>query len=209
MVVVTYRPDAVAGIDALLRLLGDVASDSGTRRIDLAPLSVAAVRRLAEEHASADPGSEQPDAALLHRITGGNPFFVTEVLATPSSEVPVTVTDAVAARAARLSDEARRALDVLSVCGQRTELDLVEILLAEPGIQVLDEPIEHGVLILDGAEVRFRQRAGSRATRSTRAPGAEAEVAAAEDGAGLTLVERTARSTDPSSIVLPTTERTS
>ena len=44
------------------------------------------------------------DAAELHRRTGGNPFFVTEVLAAGDGAIPPTVRDAVLARAARLSD---------------------------------------------------------------------------------------------------------
>ena len=47
------------------------------------------------------------DAAELHRQTTGNPFFVTEVLAAGTGEIPHTVRDAVLARVARLS--ARRA----------------------------------------------------------------------------------------------------
>src|SRR5882757_11064798 len=37
--------------------------------------------------------------ASLHNVTGGNPFFVTEVLAAETAGVPVSVRDAVLARA--------------------------------------------------------------------------------------------------------------
>jgi hypothetical protein len=43
------------------------------------------------------------DPADLYVKTGGNPFFVTEVLAAAGRAVPDTVRDAVLARAARLS----------------------------------------------------------------------------------------------------------
>jgi hypothetical protein len=55
------------------------------------------------------------DGAALHRITGGNPFFVSEVLASPPGRVPASVADAVLARVSRLSDDCRAALDQLSV----------------------------------------------------------------------------------------------
>jgi DNA-binding CsgD family transcriptional regulator len=155
LVVATYRPEDSAGHDPLLRLLGDVATDAGTRRLDLAPLSPAAVRALAETHAADDPDGDVPDPELLHRITGGNAFFVTEVLSAGGSDVPVTVADAVAARTTRLPAQARAAVDVVAVCGQRTGLDLLEELLPE-GIEVLDEPVARGVLVLDGSSVLFR-----------------------------------------------------
>ena len=149
LVLVTYRPeDATAG-HPLRVLLGDAATAAGTRRLDLAPLSLAAVRALASA------GGAGPDAARLHAVTGGNPFFVTEVLAAGGSEVPATVRDAVVARVARLSEPARHALDVVALAGARAELSLLEAVLGA-GFAALDEPLEHDVLRLVGGEVAFR-----------------------------------------------------
>jgi hypothetical protein len=47
------------------------------------------------------------DAADLCKVTGGNPFFVTEALAVADHEVPATVRDAVLARISRLSGPGR------------------------------------------------------------------------------------------------------
>jgi hypothetical protein len=77
----------------LRRLLGDPQGDA-IRRLSVEPLSAAAVCELAAEHGR--------DGRALHRATGGNPFFVTEVPARDDGEVPLTVRDAVLARAARL-----------------------------------------------------------------------------------------------------------
>ena len=52
------------------------------------------------------------DAEELYRKTAGNPFFVTEVLASADEEIPSTVRDAVLARAARMSADARALLDI-------------------------------------------------------------------------------------------------
>src|ERR1700750_3058623 len=57
---------------------------------------------------SLDPGE-------LFELTGGNPFYVSEVLANPSDVVPLTVVDAVLARVRTLSQEAQTALDRLAV----------------------------------------------------------------------------------------------
>ena len=60
-------------------------------------------------------GRDGVDAAALHRSTAGNPFFVSEVLATHGGEVPDTVRDAVLARAARLDPDARTVLDAVAI----------------------------------------------------------------------------------------------
>ena len=147
LVLVTYRPEDAPAGHPLRLLLGDAATAAGTRRMVLAPLSLAAVRALA--------GAAGPDAARLHEVTGGNPFFVTEVLAAGGSDVPATVRDAVVARVARLSAGARHALDVVALAGARAELALLEPVLGD-GFAALDEPLEHGVLAATDGGVQFR-----------------------------------------------------
>ncbi|MBU2668199.1 LuxR C-terminal-related transcriptional regulator [Actinoplanes bogorensis] len=104
LVVVTYRDDELDRFHPLRRLLGETAT---ARRLSVPPLSAAAVAGLAEPYGV--------DAAELHRTTGGNPFFVTEVLATPEERIPATVRDAVMARASRLSPEATAALEEIAI----------------------------------------------------------------------------------------------
>jgi hypothetical protein len=91
-------------------LAGDLASSALVRRLRLAPLSRQAVAVLAGPH-GLDPGA-------LYETTGGNPFFVTEVLAAGHEAIPATVVDAVLARAGRLSLPARQVLDAAAVTGQ-------------------------------------------------------------------------------------------
>ena len=92
--VVTYRDDEI-GVDHPFRLvLGDLATATAVHRISVLPLSEESVCQLAA-------GSGR-DSSALHRLTGGNPFFLTEVLGAESESVPSSVGDAVLARAARL-----------------------------------------------------------------------------------------------------------
>jgi DNA-binding CsgD family transcriptional regulator/tetratricopeptide (TPR) repeat protein len=155
LVLVTFRPeDATAG-HGLRILLGDTASARGTRRIDLGPLSADAVAELAAEHARAHPGTETADARRLHRVTGGNAFFVTEALSAGTSAVPATVRDAVLARVARLDEAAQRALEVVALAGARAETDLLADLLAQ-GLTAIDEPLARGLLLRGDGEVVFR-----------------------------------------------------
>ena len=72
LVVAMYRDDQIGPDHPLRIVLGDLAT-AGIHRMSVAPLSVAGVRTLAGHHAI--------DTQALHERTGGNPFFVTEVLA--------------------------------------------------------------------------------------------------------------------------------
>ena len=109
---------AQAAGDPLRVTLGDLASQRCTWRVGLMPLSPDAVRRLAG-------GSGLP-ASKLYRLTGGNPFYVTEVLRAGMEEVAPSARDAVLARAAWLSRDAHEVLDVAALTGARVEARLLE-----------------------------------------------------------------------------------
>ena len=94
VLLVVFRDDDLATDDQLRVALGELARHRTTRRIALAPLSAGAVR--------AASGSDL-EAAALYRLTGGNPFYVTEVLQAGMAKVPASARDAVLARAAGLS----------------------------------------------------------------------------------------------------------
>ena len=104
MTVATFRDDELDRAPHLRIVLGELPGRP--RRLKLASLSLDAVRELAAPHGI--------DGHELHAKTGGNPFFVTEVLGAPSED-PETVRDAVLARAERLPEPARRLLQALAV----------------------------------------------------------------------------------------------
>jgi len=123
MLVVTYRDDEVGPHHPLRIVLGDLATSTATRRLDLLPLSERGIRALA-----GDAGSVGLEPTALHRLTGGNPFFATEVLADVTAApgaVPATVRDAVLARASRLPPAGRAALDAAAVIGSHIPADLL------------------------------------------------------------------------------------
>jgi DNA-binding CsgD family transcriptional regulator len=147
LLVVSYRDEDLTATDPLRAALGELARQQPARRVELAPLSADAVRHLA--------GNSGLDAAELYRLTGGNPFYVTEVLQAGLSEVPAAARDAVLARAARLSSGARDVLDVAALTGARSDLRLVEAVTAcaPPAV---DEVLASGLLAGDGLWLRFR-----------------------------------------------------
>ena len=73
LLVVFFRDDELAASHPLSVTLGDLAHYSGVSRIALEALSLPAVSALAS--------GSGVNAERLHHVTGGNPFFVTEVLA--------------------------------------------------------------------------------------------------------------------------------
>jgi hypothetical protein len=109
MVVAMYRGDEVGPAHPLMVVMGDLVTVPGVVRMQLAPLTMSGVRRLVDEAGS------QIDPAQLYARTGGNPFYVTEVLAAASEDVPGTVRDAVMARNSRLSQAARHAMAAAAV----------------------------------------------------------------------------------------------
>jgi DNA-binding CsgD family transcriptional regulator/tetratricopeptide (TPR) repeat protein len=147
LLIVTYRDDDLAADDPLRVALGELARQRPTRRIHLAALSADAVRVLAS-------GSDLEPAAL-YRLTGGNPFYVTEVLQAGMTQVPASARDAVLARAAGLSGDGRQLLEVAALTGARVEPRLLEAAAACPPAAV-DALLESGLLAADGGSLRFR-----------------------------------------------------
>jgi DNA-binding CsgD family transcriptional regulator len=106
VLVITYRVEEVAADHPLRMVVGDVDA-AHVHRLSPAPLSRRAVEMLAGEY----PGSVE----RLVTTTMGNPFLVAEMVTAADDDVPANVQDAVRARAARLSDEARDLAELAAV----------------------------------------------------------------------------------------------
>src|SRR6185437_10351882 len=153
LLLVSFRDDELAVDHPLRVVLGDLATQRSTRRMRLPPLSGDAVAALA--------APRDVDSAELHRITGGNPFYVSEILEAGWPSIPPTVRDAVGARLARTTPGARRVVETAAVIGGRISLGLLTAALngSDPGTGAgghVDEGLESGILVADGPAVRFR-----------------------------------------------------
>jgi predicted ATPase len=160
-VVATYRDDEVEGEHPLRVVLGELASAPPVVRASVPRLSLAAVKELAEPHGR--------DAEAIYRLTGGNAFYVTEILASADDSLPATVRDAVLARTARLPVGARRLLDVVALVPARAELWLLDRVAAED-TESLDDCVDAGVLRAEGAAVEFRHELARLALESIVPP---------------------------------------
>ena len=157
ILLLTFRPEDVGATHPLRGILGGLGSSS-VRRLELAPLSVDAVRRLG--------GLDDGEAAEIHRVTHGNPFFVTEVLDAGVDAIPPTVRDAVLARVGRLPPAARRLVQWLAVVPSRAELWLAEALAGEDP-DALAEAERSGVVSAGTDHVAFRHELARRAIETS------------------------------------------
>lgn len=163
LLVLTFRDEEVRTEHALTRVLGQLTGIP-LRRLALRPLSPDAVAALAANTAqdgTAQDGTAQ-DGTALHALTGGNPFFVTEVLAAGGDTLPGTVADAVLARCARLSSDTRAALHQLSVVPTRVGFGLAEALLGDR-LDALAEAEQRGILEVSVEGLAFRHELARRA----------------------------------------------
>ncbi|HEY1273452.1 MAG TPA: AAA family ATPase [Thermoleophilaceae bacterium] len=160
LVVASYRPE-IERSHPLALVLGELATNRAVTRLEIPPLSRDAVAELAAPHGI--------DADDLYRQTGGNPFFVTEVLAAGTGEVPHTVREAVLARVARLSEPARTLMEAIAVASPRAEVRLLEA-LAPAELGHLEECLASGMVTPEPHGVSFTHELAQQAVEEALPP---------------------------------------
>jgi DNA-binding CsgD family transcriptional regulator/tetratricopeptide (TPR) repeat protein len=160
LMVLTYR-DGLPADHPLVPVLGDLVSLPDARRLQLVPLSRTAVGQLCAGH--------DLDAAEVHRRTGGNPFFVGQIVDQPESRLPDSVREAVIARAAALDVGQRRCLELLSCTPEPLDDRLLAALSVPAG--TVAALIGTGLVERRGSGVAFRHEIARSAVLEA-APGA-------------------------------------
>jgi tetratricopeptide (TPR) repeat protein len=162
LLVLSYRDDELHRSHPFRLVLGDLSGGGQVTRVELAGLSRSAVATLARPQGL--------DAGELYAQTDGNPFFVTEVLATGPGRIPHTVRDAVLARAALLGPAASELLDAAAVIPGRAESWLLEELVPAAAGS-LDECLGSGILLADHGWVAFRHEIARQVVEESLSPG--------------------------------------
>ncbi|MBV9952294.1 MAG: AAA family ATPase, partial [Acidimicrobiia bacterium] len=143
-------------------LLGDVARSPVAETIRLAPLSIVAIEALAEDR--------DVDATTLHQLTGGNPFFVVEMLGHSDGDLPTTVRDAILARTTGIGPSAWDLLNLLTAAPEAIPDRLLPALgIALPALRELDAA---GLIQRGARGVDFRHDLCRLAIGSVVPPGA-------------------------------------
>ena len=157
LLILSYRDDEVSSKHPLHFLLGDF-SPHLSMRIPVPRLSENAVGLLAQR------AGRQPEK--LYTATGGNPFFVSEVIAANPDSIPTSVRDAVLTRVVRLSPAAKSIAELAALMPGAAEIWLIEeILHSDPG--TLDECIERGILHSKGDTLAFRHELARQAVEDS------------------------------------------
>ena len=160
LLVLSWRDESIGADHPLRTSIGELPREV-VARIPLRGLSPAAVESLGAR--------TQRNTEGLHAATNGNPFFVTEVLASEAPGVPPTVRDAVLARAARLRPLARELCELASVVPSRVELSLLEA-AAGTTFGALDELLGSGIVSAQDGSLAFRHELARRAIEDALPP---------------------------------------
>ena len=110
--ILTWRDDEIVGQHPLRNVLGHLVPGTFTRVL-LEPLSITAVQQMAEKR-----GYNGED---VYSISGGNPFYVNEILAHYSPGIPDNIKDSILAIYNDLSDDTKETWQLLSVISEGLE----------------------------------------------------------------------------------------
>ncbi len=139
LVLLSYRDQDVGARSPLRSALAAIATQRATRRMSLPPLTPRAVLSLTEARG-------RSDAEAIYQLTGGNPFYVSELLSNPHEGVPSSVSDVEAARTALLTDDARQLVWAAAILGQPSSATAIaRVAGREPAH--LDEGLATGGLV--------------------------------------------------------------
>jgi tetratricopeptide (TPR) repeat protein len=143
LVVCTWREDELTRRHPLSALLPTLARERGAHRLMLSRLDDAGLSALISARYPLPEADHRRLVAYVQELTEGNPFFAGEVLQSIDEQgalvrgsdgwrvaglermqIPALVRQVIESRLTRLTDDARRLLEVAAVIGQEVPLDL-------------------------------------------------------------------------------------
>jgi DNA-binding CsgD family transcriptional regulator/energy-coupling factor transporter ATP-binding protein EcfA2 len=143
LLVATYRADELTPRQPLYALLPYLVREAGAERIDLSALTPADTQRLVAREYRLSPQDETRLVGYLHARSGGNPFYLSELLRTlerdrlllradggwlvgdlSAAPVPALVRQVIEGRLAALDAHDRALLELAAVIGQEIPLDI-------------------------------------------------------------------------------------
>lgn len=161
VVLLTYRDGEIGADHALRPLLGDLARLDAGSTIALKGLSIGAIRALL------DGTGIDPLSVLA--LTGGNPFFVTEIARHPAEELPGSVRDAVLASTSAVGSADLEVLQVIATAPDSLDDRLLPALAIDvPQLRRLEAT---GLLVRSRRGVGYRHELARRAVEDSIPPG--------------------------------------
>jgi len=158
--ILTSRGDEINQQHSLRNVMVDLSPDTFTR-IELPPLSKEAVQKLADEKGY--------DAEDVYSITSGNPFYVTEVLASYNAGVPNNVKDSVLSSYHNLGDEAKSLWQQLSVIPEGLEVERL-YKVDQSWHEAIGHCIAQRILVIKNNKIQFKHELYRRTIEGALSP---------------------------------------
>jgi DNA-binding CsgD family transcriptional regulator len=156
----TYRDNEIHSQHPLRNVLGELTPGSFTRLL-LRTLSKQAVEKLAQEK-----GYKGED---VYSISGGNPFYVNEILASYSPGIPDNIKDSILFVYNRQDDKTKNIWQILSVLPTGLEIKYLEKI--EPQFETaIENSLSSGILILHGGQLLFKHELYRRTIEESLSP---------------------------------------
>jgi DNA-binding CsgD family transcriptional regulator len=160
LVILTFRDDDIHSRHPLRNLLGQLPTDTFTR-LNLTPLSREAVEKM-----SVEKGWLGED---VYEISGGNPFYVSEILASYSPGIPDNIKDSVLSVYNRQDEQTKQVWNILSVLPTGFELNWLQEM--EPaGITAVENSLATKILELKDELIFFKHELYRRTIESSLSP---------------------------------------
>ena len=144
LLIITYRDDEINSVHPLKLVLGDIPAKD-LLKIKLPLLSEETVNKIAESSGIKE----------LFKITGGNPFLLSELLVHRDESVPSTIKDSVLTRISRLSENAINLVELVSIIPTQAEKWLINEIILDY-YKPLEESINSGILHLEDSSISFK-----------------------------------------------------
>ncbi|WP_304488712.1 AAA family ATPase [Dyadobacter sp. CY261] len=156
----TYRDNEISSRHPLRNVLGEMVAGTYSR-LPLYPLSKEAVDKLAE--AKGHRGED------VHGISGGNPFYVNEILASYSPGVPDKVKDSILSVYLKQNESTQRVWEILSVMPTGLEFD--HLLNLDPAFEpAIEDSLSSRILNLDKGNLVFKHELYRRTIEQSLSP---------------------------------------
>ncbi len=173
LMVVSFRHDEVVDNQRLNKVLGDFPA-ALTTKMTLQPFSKSGVRKLCAA------AGEKDRSAEYYEVSGGNPFFVNELLASeenPGDSLPASIKDAVNTRLLRLSALEREFLETLSLLPGSIPKKILQPLFGDQGELFSMAALGRKLLVEAGSsDLRFRHELARLSTMARVPPTRQREI---------------------------------
>ncbi len=158
--ILTYRDNEIHTKHPLRNVLGQLVPGSFSR-LQLQPLSKSAVEKLAEEK-----GYNGED---IYTVSGGNPFYVNELLASYNQGVPDNIKDSILSAYNRLHEKAKDIWEILSVVPTGLELNYFEK-INPYYTEAVGICLEHKILLIENKQIAFKHELFRRTIEGSLSP---------------------------------------